>query len=303
MSVMTNQNPLLTKLFQRNEVQCSHNNKGYCRFKERCFFQHFTVSCTQKFCKDKDCRFRHPKPCKFGNECTFYKKKICAFKHDENHGELERVKREISIFENEVSRLRAEISDLREIVKTKEEDTAAISKSEEAKSAIISEIIQENDALKTIIKESKDEIRNLKEELLREKSIVKANVACGKCDKTYISESKLAIHLKFDHINSDEIGFLCQNCPFVFPTKEEYTVHLSGVEHNSRGSERVDNTDSEFEDESDDEDFIDDCGFCGRILHSYDALDYHQANNIRCETCHVCFHNEFQWKYHENCDI
>ena len=129
------------------------------------------------------------------------------------------------------------------------------------------------------------------------------HVKCGKCEGTFVSESKLDIHVKFDHVISggDRTETECAACNFVFPTKKTYTLHLSGLQHGRL--ERDNHFDLEAEDDSDDEDFIDDCNFCGKILYSYDALDDHQANNIRCETCKICYHNEFQSKYHSKCDI
>ena len=127
------------------------------------------------------------------------------------------------------------------------------------------------------------------------------NVKCGKCDKTFVSESKLEIHVKFDHVSTDEPELNCTTCDFAFSTKKDFTIHLSGIQHNQL--EKAEVSDYDIEDESDDEDFIDDCNFCGRILHSYDSLDSQQSKNIRCETCETCYHNEFQFQAHKNCEL
>ena len=58
---------------------------------------------------------------------------------------------------------------------------------------------------------------------------------------------------------------------------------------------------SEESDDNDDE-YLDACNLCGIILYSYEELDDHQSNYLRCENCSVCFHNEFQWNRHDNCD-
>ena len=63
-------------------VQCYYNNRGFCKHGENCRYQHFQEPCPNRFCKDKQCKFRHPRPCKHEKSCKFYLKGICSYRHD-----------------------------------------------------------------------------------------------------------------------------------------------------------------------------------------------------------------------------
>ena len=66
-----------------NSVQCFHNNTGYCKFGDKCRFQHYYELCTKQICRDSQCKFRQPKSCKFGGKCKFFQRKSCIYKHIE----------------------------------------------------------------------------------------------------------------------------------------------------------------------------------------------------------------------------
>ena len=133
------------------------------------------------------------------------------------------------------------------------------------------------------------------DETLEEHVLKLHSVDCHKCNKTFNSEQKLKLHISFDHSELGS-GVSCQNCEFLFPTQKEYEKHLNGLQHNATKKTM------ESEDSDSDDEYIDICGLCGIILHSYEEVDDHQSNYLRCEECFVCFHNEFQWNKHENCD-
>ena len=127
-------------------------------------------------------------------------------------------------------------------------------------------------------------------------------IKCEKCEKILTSEKEQELPLKSNHaIEDGEKKYPCEKCNFVFKSSEKFQTHLSGLQHNRL--EKHDDSDSEYEDDSDDEDYVDNCSFCGKVLRSYEETDDHQSNYIRCEKCNVCFHNEFQWDDHVKCDI
>ena len=39
---------------ERNNFQCYHNNLGYCRFREKCRYQHYFDVCSKSICREKD---------------------------------------------------------------------------------------------------------------------------------------------------------------------------------------------------------------------------------------------------------
>ena len=68
-------------LKNENYFQCFHNNVGYCKYRDHCQYQHFTEICQKTVCRDKTCKFRHPRSCKFGEHCRFLRKKCCLYRH------------------------------------------------------------------------------------------------------------------------------------------------------------------------------------------------------------------------------
>ena len=148
----------------KHQVQCSHNNRGFCRFRDKCYYPHFTKACSKKVCRDQACLFRHPKSCKFGEDCKFYKKKICAFKHAETDKELAKIKKEINDFEEEVMMLKGDVSNLKNSIKTKEEDLEAKLAVEAEQLKLTTDLSQENEELKSIIANYGIENRYLKKE-------------------------------------------------------------------------------------------------------------------------------------------
>ena len=73
-----------SRLTDRNNFQCQHNNRGYCKFGDKCRYKHFTKTCTKRVCRSKECAFRHPKPCKNRENCKFSKLNVCIYKHVED---------------------------------------------------------------------------------------------------------------------------------------------------------------------------------------------------------------------------
>merc|ERR1712105_310276 len=58
---------------------CNYYRCGFCRFKEKCKYEHLKEDCDLDKC-DKKCRKRHRKPCKnFPDNCTWGE--ACEFKH------------------------------------------------------------------------------------------------------------------------------------------------------------------------------------------------------------------------------
>ena len=111
----------------RNHFQCYHNNKGYCKYRSECHFQHYKETCLKTVCKDLECKYRQPKICRHKWNGKFNKKNICFFKHEKLNA---KVTNELEALEEEVNNLREEISDLKKEIETKqnvlEEETAKV---------------------------------------------------------------------------------------------------------------------------------------------------------------------------------
>ena len=95
----------------------------------------FQCYCFESFCKDKQCKSRHPRTCKFGDECRFLKMKCCLFKHtitksvtnDKQKEESKVLEREVIELKAMIDNLQDEISELKGNVKIKEEQIEEIS--------------------------------------------------------------------------------------------------------------------------------------------------------------------------------
>ena len=79
-----------TKVFKARK-KCRYNNRGYCKYWEKCKFQHFTQICDQ-FLKDgkceglSGCQLRHPTVWKYWKNEKFGCKrdKACQYMHQNN---------------------------------------------------------------------------------------------------------------------------------------------------------------------------------------------------------------------------
>ena len=234
-----------TRLSNRNLFQCQHNNRGYCKFGDKCKYQHFTETCKNRACKVKDCRFRHPKPCRNKEDCKFFKRDRCAYNHSKDDSQKRCGTREVDTkikgYEEEIAKLKLEIKKLKALLKTKEAD------------------------METIVEENKN-FENINEPL----------------NETVKHDTK----------------FPCEKCNFTFESKNNFEYHLKGIQHNITVGHEFE---SSFSDEEDYDDFRETCVLCRRIFTTFDSLDDHQSNYIRCEKCEVCYHNEFEFKEHESC--
>ena len=117
----------LTKVFlNKNLIHCYHNNRGYCSFRDKCRYQHFSDICDKNICREKECRKRHPVICRYKDECKFFKTKNCAFKHQNTKRDVasENFQRKIKIFTDDIELLKSEIKDLKMNINTKEKELA-----------------------------------------------------------------------------------------------------------------------------------------------------------------------------------
>ena len=61
------------------ERKCYYYDKGYCKNRNNCKLLHPTEDCKTK-CSVKECKLRHRRDCKDGNNCLFKNKK-CEYVH------------------------------------------------------------------------------------------------------------------------------------------------------------------------------------------------------------------------------
>jgi hypothetical protein len=65
--------------------KCRYNDKGYCKFQKRCRYFHPLEICKihleKQKCKDKGCRGRHPKACRWFQRDIGCKRRNCEYLH------------------------------------------------------------------------------------------------------------------------------------------------------------------------------------------------------------------------------
>ena len=79
-----------------NSFKCKYHNSGYCKFGDHCRKRHYKQICQKSNCRN-DCQARHPVLCKYGQDCKFSKKGICAYKHTTAIDNLENKSSEVKI--------------------------------------------------------------------------------------------------------------------------------------------------------------------------------------------------------------
>ena len=105
-----------TKVFQnKNLFQCNYNNRGFCSFRDKYRYRHFRGICAKNVCRERNCENRHPVTCRFKDDCKFYKRNSCAFKHPDMRTTIvnKDLEMEMKMFVEEVAHLEREIRDLK----------------------------------------------------------------------------------------------------------------------------------------------------------------------------------------------
>ena len=146
----------------KRQTVCKFYNSGYCKFKGDCKNTHPKLNCALIECKNKRCCKRHPKKCRYGDNCR--RKSSCLYKHDLSSTPLPNKMVESS----EVVKLKLEVEKLKEENKQKLHDIKVLADEEnglkaQVKSleATISKLMGEN---KVIEKELKANLKKVTEE-------------------------------------------------------------------------------------------------------------------------------------------
>ena len=148
----------------RNYFQCYHNNIGFCKFKEHCRYQHYKEICSKIFCKDKECKYRHPKTCKNGGECRFHKKKSCLYNHQMLKYKDWDVKEKVQL-EKDIKELEKEIVKLKKTNDEKEKQLVELSNTNTDLNKIILDLKAENSKLKDDVSKNDFQISKFKDRI------------------------------------------------------------------------------------------------------------------------------------------
>ena len=83
---------------------CKYYNIGFCKYLNRCKFKHPKTNCPKETCHDRSCENRHPKPCRYKDQCRG--QTSCLYQHKSHTNEtlaIERLKSEIKKLEDSIN--------------------------------------------------------------------------------------------------------------------------------------------------------------------------------------------------------
>ena len=104
---------------QASEKSCRFQNKGYCKYEEKCHFRHPQIVCQDgQQCSQKQCFKRHPTPCKYFLKKNNKFKEKCMFSHNDlnEKEELKQLKEEIEAIKQKNKELENNITSLKQKV-------------------------------------------------------------------------------------------------------------------------------------------------------------------------------------------
>ena len=143
------------------------------------------------------------------------------------------------------------------------------------------------------IEQLRIEIKGLKDLLTLKEAVIEKLKNTNESMSVKVFEHKTIID------EEQEKTFPCEKCNFTFDSNLDFEKHLQGIQHNIPVK---DDLEYSFSDEEEDDSFREMCCLCKKVFTNFENLDDHQSNYIRCDKCAICYHNEFEFKKHENCE-
>lgn len=229
-----------------NHFHCHFNNRGYCRYRDQCHFQHFSEICPKRVCRIKECEFRHPKPCRNKEKCKFFKLAKCVYKHEDDTKDdkagQEGIRNKLKEYEIEVEKLKADVLELKQIVEAKEKELAIKAANEKEQSEVIANLRQKNSLEISDLKFSvKTKEIDLKERLAKEKELSnvinelrKENANLKEINgslNTKLAQQQLKYLTTKAECDSKEehkqIFHKCELCEKIFLDKADLTTHTN----------------------------------------------------------------------------
>ena len=250
------------------QIKCVYYNRGYCKNKNKCQDYHPKEDCNITNCRYKECKYRHRKLCKYGEECYHNINDNCEYVHLNNDekqqnqahrvilrapspNQIEQMKDEIEKYKMEIDRYKAEI----------EQYTIEIHNGKETlkeKNEIIKKQAEENDDTKELLKQAKEVIEQVVTENNKryeeydkryeeyEKKIEKKyNETINSFMEKYKGEEKMEEDTEMDKKESNakddnneqivEINkFKCEKCNFKTNWENNFTEHRGKCKKNKR---------------------------------------------------------------------
>ena len=214
--------------FRNNITKCLYNDSGFCKFSKECRKQHFENVCQTKNC-DKRCLNRHPKPCKFKDECKFLEKNICAYSHLDLATENNDLKEIAKSFSDKICDLEDKINNMRNEIDNKLKSMGDEIENEKKINAnhlsVQKELKKENEVLENLLKKEMKEIN------LKVLKVVKSNEQFEmKIEAKFKKENEKLVE-KLNNIQNKAVKEAVEN------TVNQMKVQLT--QHNSKGDSEL----------------------------------------------------------------
>ena len=146
------------------KLVCKFFNKGYCKFTSKCKFEHPENKCTEESCRNKACRKRHPKQCRYKENCR--RQTSCLYNHDDTKKTMKEVENaEVRKLILEVETIKQENKQKLNDIKTLEDEINTLKRNGEDREKVFHDDI----------KDLKEEIKKLKIQNKEIEALKKAN--------------------------------------------------------------------------------------------------------------------------------
>ena len=297
---------------------CFKNKFGFCKYNERCSYQHVSTVCEDDKCDVYKCEKRHPRICRYYRDFKWCKFTVgCKFKHENQHEILEKLEKKIKEIkcdhkEEEVAKIAENYERKLESIEIKLENQRK--EIEEKDTKIASLEIRLHELEKKFVNEKKAKERKLidLENSIKSKSEkqTKDNFKCEHCDYETSSERVLNIHVKRKHtnLNTNNYPVECDFCDLKVNSESEMIFHLKN-DHTSTDSS-LKCLDCDFYAENEISIQVHqgrchggfECGICDFKADSLQSLDIHlnTCESFECYGCRVRVYNISDMKDHIN---
>ena len=92
---------------------CKYYNTGFCKFRDVCHYLLSTIICSNISCRDRKCLKRHPKLCRYKENCR--RRTTCLYKHDENEGKYIKLEAENKALTEKINALHEKTRDIEKL--------------------------------------------------------------------------------------------------------------------------------------------------------------------------------------------
>lgn len=196
------------------EQRCQYYNTGFCKYMNRCKFKHPNINCPKVSCKDRSCENRHPKHCRYKDQCR--RQTSCLYLHKIHvveSLELDILRAEIKMLEDSNNH---KINLLVKVHLKEINDLEKRLKKVEAENKSLNDMIKSMDENVSECSESDASYNDEEDDL---------GYSCAYCQETFKTSAALTIHKTIYPV----FCFKCEVCLNGTTRKEQLFNCIEGV--------------------------------------------------------------------------